>query len=142
MDFSSSSPKIERLRDDSFHTLRCCIKLILSIKELEEHIVQNSTAQESENYTPWCEIDHKSNALIGLTPSDVHHEKFQHANSAKVILQLISDIYEKYTLLNKLSAGRRLYTAKMNENEKVLMFSARIRQLASSLKYMGAELTI
>ena len=48
----------------------------------------------------------------------------------------ILDVFEKHTLLNKLSARRNFYTAKMQESEGVLSFSNRIRQLASTLKSM------
>eukprot|EP00171_Calliarthron_tuberculosum_P023309 IDg23309t1 len=51
--------------------------------------------------------------------------------------QMICDIYERHTLLNKLSARRKFYTATMKDGERVLEFSARIRQLASTLKSMG-----
>ena len=53
---------------------------------------------------------------------------------------LICEIYEKHTLLNKLAARRRFYTAVMHDGEKVLSFAGRIRQLAAFLKSM--EVTI
>ena len=53
---------------------------------------------------------------------------------------LITDIYEKHTLLNKLAARRRFYTATMNDGEKVLSFAGRIRQLAATLKSMGVTI--
>ena len=54
--------------------------------------------------------------------------------------QLITDIFEKHTLLNKLSARRAFYTARMNDGEKIMAFSARIRQLAAPLKSMEVSI--
>ena len=48
----------------------------------------------------------------------------------------ICDIFERHTLLNKLSARKKLYTAVKEENESALQFSNRVRQLASTLKSM------
>ena len=46
----------------------------------------------------------------------------------------ICDIFERHTLLNKLSARKKFYTAVKEETESALQFSNRIRQLASTLK--------
>ena len=54
--------------------------------------------------------------------------------------RLICDIFEKHTLLNKLAARRRFYTAKMHDNEKILPFAARIRQMAATLKSMSINI--
>ena len=48
----------------------------------------------------------------------------------------ICDVFEKHTLLNKLAARRRFYTAQMHESEGILAFANRIRQLAATLKSM------
>lgn len=50
---------------------------------------------------------------------------------------MICDMYERHTLLNSLYACRKFYTATRKEGERVLEFSARIRQLASALKSMS-----
>ena len=51
--------------------------------------------------------------------------------------QKICDVFERHTLLNKLSARRKFYTATKEEGETVLKFANRIRQLASTLKSMS-----
>ncbi len=50
---------------------------------------------------------------------------------------MICDIFERHTLLNKLAARRRFYTASMVEGEKILTNAARIRKYSSTLKSMG-----
>lgn len=52
----------------------------------------------------------------------------------------ICDILEKHTQLNKLSARRRFYNAKMEEVENDLIFTARSRQLADSVKSISVYL--
>ena len=56
--------------------------------------------------------------------------------TVKEMWKTISDVFEKHTLLNKLAARRRFYTAKMHESEGVLEFANSIRQLAVTLKSM------
>ncbi len=48
---------------------------------------------------------------------------------------------ECHTLLKKLSARRKFYTAIMKSDEKVLQFAHRIQQLASTLKSMRVTST-
>ena len=48
----------------------------------------------------------------------------------------ICDIFERHTLLNKLSARKKFYTAVERESESALQFSNRVRQLASTLRSM------
>ncbi len=39
-----------------------------------------------------------------------------------------------HTLLNKLAARRNFYTATMHDNEQIITYVNRVRQLASTLK--------
>jgi len=48
----------------------------------------------------------------------------------------IKNIFERHTLLNKLAARRKFYTATKSEQESVLEFSNRIRHMAATLKSM------
>ena len=50
------------------------------------------------------------------------------------------DVFERHTLLNKLSARRRLYTATMEHGEKMLTYLNRVKQLAATLKSMGVAI--
>lgn len=49
----------------------------------------------------------------------------------------IKNIFERHTLLNKLGARRKFYTAIKSEEETILQFANRIIHLASNLKSMG-----
>ncbi len=52
----------------------------------------------------------------------------------------ILNLFERHTLLNKLAARRNFYTATMHENEQIITYVNRVRQLASTLKSIGVEI--
>ena len=54
----------------------------------------------------------------------------------------IKNICERHTILNMLSARCKFYTANMEENETVLKFTSRIRQIAATLKSVGVEIPL
>ena len=141
---SSTSIRIDKLREDNFHTWKTRIQLVMSLKEVDNYITDDPPARESDNYpatyAEWRKGDLKAKALIGLTLSDSYLEQVQHASTSKEMWRLICDIFEKHTLLNKLAARRRFYTAKMHDNEKILPFAARIRQMAATLKSMSINI--
>ncbi len=140
MDSESSNFKIEKLNDQNFHVWKVKVRMLLSIKELDEHLDDSSPPEENNpKYHEWKKKDKKARAFIGLTLSNRHFEQVQHASTAHAMWTSVCDIYEKHTLLNRLSARRRFYTAKMGETEKLLEFSGRIRQYASSLATMGVH---
>ena len=137
MNLNPDSLKIPMLNDDNFHVWKHRIQLVLFLREADEFIHDDPPNDGDDGYAAWRKGDRKARAIIGLSLSDSHLEQVQHASSAKMMWQLILDIFEKHTLLNKLAARRRFYTATMHDDEKVLEFASRIRQLAASLKSMG-----
>ena len=137
---NNSGIRIDKLREDNFHTWKTRIQLVLSLKEVDSYISDDPPDRESDSYSEWRKGDLKAKALIGLTLSDTHLEQVQHAYSAKEMWILICDIFEKHTLLNKLAARRRFYTAKMHDTEKILAFAARVRQMAATLKSMSVSI--
>ncbi len=53
----------------------------------------------------------------------------------------IKNLFERHTLLNKLSARKKSYTAMMSAEKSVLQFATRIRQLAATLKSMNVMIS-
>ncbi len=88
----------------------------------------------------WVEKDARAQAVIGLTLPDELLENVREVKSAKEMWTAIRNVFERHTLLNKLSARRKFYTAVMEGNESVLKFANRIRQLAASLKAMNVDI--
>ena len=54
--------------------------------------------------------------------------------------ETILNVFERHTLLNKLSARRHFYTVAMQSNEKVLAYINRVKQLATRLKSMKVDI--
>ncbi len=52
----------------------------------------------------------------------------------------IKNIFERHTLLNKLAARRKFYTATKEESDSVLQFTNRIRQLSATLATMNVSI--
>lgn len=132
--------QLEKLREDNFHVWKHRIELVLGLRDLDDVITDPPPKDEStDEYKLWKKRDKKAKGIIALSISDDHLEQVQHADTAMEMWKFISDIFEKQTLLNKISARRRFYTAKMEENGKVRTFAARIRQLSSTLKSMNVD---
>lgn len=140
MESEQASIKIEKLHDSNFHIWKVKIRMVLSIRELDHYLDDdNPPTRTDPNYSDWLKKDKKARAFIGLSLSNNQFEQVQHASSARDMWKGVCDIFEKHTLLNLLAARRKFYTTTMKENEKVLEFSARVRQHASTLKSMGVE---
>ena len=86
----------------------------------------------------WKKNDIKAQAIIALTLSDELLENVREATTTEDMWQKICDVFEIHSLLNKLSARRKFYTATMKERETVLHFANHIRQLAATLNSMVA----
>ncbi len=78
-------------------------------------------------------------AIIGLTLSDGILESVHGVPTASAMWATIQNIFERHSLLNKITARRNFYTAEMNSDEKILQFSNRIIHLAAKLKSMGVD---
>ena len=138
MDESTTSVKIEKLNDTNFHIWKQKIQLQLALRDLDQYIDSTPPTEEKELAT-WTRGDRKAKAIIGLSLSDEHLNHVRDVSSAKEMWTAIRNLFERHTLLNKLAARRRFYTATMQEGEKVLTFINRIQQLASTLKSMGID---
>ena len=131
--------KFDKLDENNFHIWKIRIQQLLCYRELDDFLVDDPPEDPAE-LLMWRKNDHKAKCLIGMSISDSYIEQIAHGDTAKTQWQLILNIFEKHTLLNKLSARRRFYTAMMKEDEKVLEFSSRVRQLANTLKSMSVNI--
>ena len=134
MDSESSSAKIEKLNATNFHAWKQKIFHLLVLKDLEEYIEADPPV--GTDLAAWRKKDIKAQAIIGLTLSDDLLENVREVQSTKEMWKKICDVFQRHTLLNKLAARRKFYTATMGNNESVLQFSNRVLQLASTLKSM------
>ncbi len=132
MESESTATKIEKLNANNFHAWKQKIKHLLALKDLSEFLDEEPPI--GTELAGWKKKDAKAQAIVGLTLSDELLENVREVSTAKVMWQAICDVFERHTLLNRLSARRKFYTASKQEGESVLQFSNRVRQLAASLK--------
>lgn len=141
MEESGSSVKIEKLNDSNFHAWKQKIVLLLALRDLDEHIDDDARAPEDDpEKLKWEKGDRKAKAVIGLSLSDEQLEHVRDVRTAKEMWDTILDVFEKQTLLNKLTARRRFYTATMHNGEKMLSYINRVKQMAATLKSMGVTI--
>ena len=138
-DFGGSSTRIEKLSDSNYYAWKQKIVLLLALKDLDEYIECDPPLEE-EMLKIWIRHDRKARAIIGLSLSDEHLEHVRDVQTAKEMWNTIVNVFERHTLLNKLSARRRFYTVSMENGEKMLTYLNRVKQLASTLKSMGVEI--
>ena len=140
MDSEQSSTKIDKLNKNNFHAWKQKIKHLLALKDLLDFIDEDPPASAGTELVAWQKKDIKAQAIIGLTLSDELLENVREVTSTKEMWQKIRDVFERHTLLNKLAARRKFYTATKEESESALQFSNRIRQLAATLKSMNVTI--
>ena len=156
-DMGSSSTKIEKLNDSNYHFWKQKIVLFLALKELDDLIEddpptetavtddstekdKSDASTETVEFSIWKKRDRKARAIIGLSLSDEHLEHVRDVTTAKEMWKAITDVFERHTLLNKLSARRKFYTVSMDKGEKMLTYLNRVKQLASTLKSMNVDI--
>ncbi len=101
---------------------------------------KTDTSNEPVKLSTWKKRDRKARAIIGLSLSDEHLEHVRDVSTAKEMWKAITDVFERHTLLNKLSARRKFYTVTMDKGEKMLTYLNRVKQLASTLKSMNVDI--
>lgn len=120
MSSSYCSLKTDNLRNNNFHAWKHIVELVLSLYELDEYLDDTPPPSlKSSDYLSWIKCYREAKAIIVITLSDNHLEQVQQASSALAMWNLICDIFEKHTLLNKLAARRKFCIASISVGEKV-----------------------
>lgn len=125
--------KIEKLGESNYHVWKRKVELLLAFRELEDHISECELPADPDALAAWQKKDAKARAVIGLTLNDEHLEHVRGIQSALEMWKAIVNIFQRRTLLNRLTARRRFYSAKMDGSERVLSYRSRIRQLSADL---------
>jgi hypothetical protein len=115
--------KIEKLGSDNHHAWKQKIELLLAHRDLYDVVFEPRPASAASNPTAEAEFkqkDAKSKAIVGLTLTDKHLERVRDVNTAAEMWNAIKNVFQRSSLLNKLLARRRFYTAKMDNGEKML----------------------
>lgn len=134
MESDSSSARVQKLSDNNYHSWKQKSIHFLALKDLDECIDQDPPVNAGEaNRRSWKRKDRKAQEAIGLLISDELLQNVPDSISTKEMWCTIKDVFERHTLLNKLAARRKFYTAAKNESVPVLQFSNRISQLTATL---------
>ena len=136
----NSSNEIEQSNSNRYYSKKVRIQHVFTLKDLEDILVEDPTTTTPE-ISAWTKKDRKAQAIIGLSQSKDLLEKVRDVTSAKDMWTSIKNVFERHTLLNKLAARKKFYTASMSPGELVLQFSNRIRQLSATLKSMNVEIS-
>ena len=139
MDIDSITKEVQKLSNSNYYAWKQKIQHLLALKDLDEHIEEDPPT-ETNALSAWKKKDKKARALIGLSLSDDQLDNVRECQTAKEMWIAIQNVFERHTLLNKLSARRKFYTASMKETETVLQFSNRISLLSLRLKAMEVKI--
>ena len=136
---SKGNFKIDKLVDSNFHVWKQKVELVLGDREVTEHILDSAAPEDPSALAQWKKDDAKAKAVIGLTLSNDLLEHVRGIETAYEMWEAITNLFQRRTLLNSLSARRRFYSVKMNDGEKALAYISRVRQLAADLKAMDVK---
>ncbi len=139
MESDLSTTKIDKLNESNYFAWKQKIVLLLALKDLDDHL-DGQKPVDAVQQAAWVKKDRKAQAVIGLTLSDAMLEHVRDVDSAAEMWFTIKNVFERHTLLNKLTARRKFYSALKKEDETVLQFSNRIVQYVSTLRSMSVEI--
>lgn len=128
--------KIEKLGDSNFHVWKQKVELVLAFRELDDVVTDERPPTEVDELAKWKKRDAKAKAVIGLTLSDYHLDHVRGLSTAAEMWKAIINVFQRRTLMNKVKARRDFYSAKMGDDERLLHYINRVRQLAADLKSM------
>ena len=132
--------KVDKLKDDKFHSWKHKIELLLAFRDLDYIIEDDILESNDPNLNAWRHKDKKAKASIGLTLSDSILVNLCERKSAKDLWKTLRDVFEKQFALNKLSVRRRFFSAQIHKSDSFLEFANCITQLAATLKSMKVHI--
>jgi len=129
--------KIEKLGESSYHVWMQKVELVLALRELEDHIYDSRPPIDEAELAVWQKNDAKARAIFCLTLYEEHLEHVRELESAAEMWEAIKNLFQRKTLLKRLTARLRVYAVKMTYKEKAIAFISRVRQPTSDKKAMG-----
>jgi len=129
--------------ETNFHEWRQRIKMVLALRDLDDMLDEDGKPAEEQvrEFAFWKGRDTKASAIIGLT---LGSEQLEHVSGSKTAAEMwstLQGVFQRQSLMNKMTARREFYTAAMNIGEGMLGYINRVRNLGESLKAMGGEVT-
>ena len=112
MDFQNSTNKIGQLNSNNYHYWKVRIQHVLTLKDFEYFVVEDPPTSTAE-IPAWTKKDGKAQAIICLSLSGELLENVREVETTKAMWTAIRNVSEHHTLLDKLSARKKFYTATM-----------------------------
>lgn len=141
MKSENSSAKIEMF---NYYFWKIRIQHVRTRKYLENYLDEEPPSLSEvdiEALLDWTKNGKKVQGIVDLSISNGLLENVRAVPSTKEIWTAIKNIFEHYTLLNKISTRKKFYTATMTSSEFDLQFSNRVRKLAATLKFIDVQRT-
>jgi len=135
--------QIDKSTKTNFHEWRQRIKMVLALRDLDDMLDEDGkpTDADDRKLSLWKRRDTKASAIIGLT---IGTEQLEHVSGCKTTVEMWSTlhgVFQRKSLMNKMTARREFYTVAMNVGEGMLGYINRVRNLRENLKAMGGEVT-
>lgn len=100
--------RVKKLSDHNVYSWKQNKSLVLSSHNLYSHLDDDEGATtKDDSSSAWVEKDLQAMAVIGLSLSNEDLAHVQDLTTENKMWQSVLDIYEKHTLLNKLTARRK-----------------------------------
>ena len=133
--------RIEKLTDSNFYIWKQKIQLLLSLKDVAHHVIESEVpdVSDSDDRRTWLRGDNKPKQSLVFPCQTSTLSMSVIVKTAKQMWEAMLNVFERHTLLNKLAARRRFYTVTMQNDEKVLAYINRVKQLAARLKSMNVD---
>lgn len=133
--------KIDKLSDSNFHIWKQIIDAILTYREVEKVIHQQSNHEKGTmDQNAWVQLGKQVREIKGLSLSDEMLEHVGGVNSAKGMLGSMYNALQHHTPLNKLRAHRELHTMEMSAGERMLLYINRLQYLGPLQKSIGFDI--
>eukprot|EP00171_Calliarthron_tuberculosum_P021559 IDg21559t1 len=132
--FSSGGIRIEKLSERNFYSWKQKVELVLDHREVDDMIdtvLCPHRPEDPEQLAKWLRKGKLARMTIGLSLSDEMLKNVRYKETALQMWTEICNVYQRHTLLNKLSDRREFYTATMRDGEKMLVYINRVRQMCN-----------
>lgn len=132
---------MEKLTDNIFHIWNQEVKFVPAFRKLNDILTDSKPAKNENELPERKKRDAKAKSILGVTLSDDHLDHVHGLSSVADMRKALANISHRLTLLSKLGARRKFYTAKISNEKGALTHINRMRQLSSDLTSIETVVT-